>query len=94
MFPRVPGDVDLQWHGPNRGTEVVEADVADAQPVGEVPGVGQGRREADDPQIAGRVRGDEVRTGDDDLQGENKKKTHQRDSPVIIPQRKMGENSK
>ena len=67
VLPRVAGDVDLEGHGPHGGPEVVEAHVPDAQPVGEVPSVGQGRGEADDPQVPRRVRGDEVRSRNDDL---------------------------
>ena len=61
-------DVHLERHRPHRRPEVEEAELADAQPVGEVARVGQRRREADDAQGARRVRRDEVGAGDDDLE--------------------------
>lgn len=68
-------DVDLERHRPHRRPEVEEAELADAQPVGQVARVGQRRREADDAQGAGRVRRDEVGAGDDDLEGIDRGRT-------------------
>ena len=61
------GDVDLERDGADRGAEVEESELSDAEPVGEVARVGQRGREADDAERARRVRRDEVGARDDDL---------------------------
>ena len=69
MLAGEAGDVDLERDGADRGAEVEESELSDAEPVGEVARVGQRGREADDAQGARRVRRDEVGARDDDLTG-------------------------
>ncbi len=75
MLPREARDVDLEGHRSDGGAEVEEASPVGgyAQPVREVPGVGQGGGEAHHAEGAGSVRGDEVGAGDDHLGGKGKK---------------------
>ena len=60
MFPRKPGNVALERHGTHRRPEIEESHLSDAEPVGEVSGVGEGRRQADDPYALVGVRWYEV----------------------------------
>lgn len=50
-------DVDLAGDGPHAGPEVVEAGVLDAEPVGQVAGVGEGRAQPHEPHLYVRTWG-------------------------------------
>lgn len=67
MLAREAGDVDLQGDGADGGPEVEHAHGADAQPVGQVAGVGQGGGETHHPEDAGGVGRDEVGARDNHL---------------------------
>ena len=56
VFPRKPGNVALERHGTHRRPEIEESHLSDAEPVGEVSGVGEGRRQTDDPYALVGVR--------------------------------------
>jgi len=60
--------VTLERHRADRGPEVEEAGLADPEPVGQVPRVGQRRRQPDEADLPVRVGGDEVGPGHDHLQ--------------------------
>ena len=58
----------LQRDGADRGPEVEESGLPDAQPVGQVAGIGQRRGEADEADLALHVGRDEVGPGHNHLQ--------------------------
>ena len=58
----------LQRDGADRGPEVEESGLPDAQPVGQVAGIGQRRGQADEADLALRVGRDEVGPRDDDFE--------------------------
>ena len=68
VFAREAGNVTLQGNRPDRRTEIVKAHLPDPEPVGQVLGVGQRRRQTDDSYALVGVGGDEVGTRNNHLQ--------------------------
>ena len=58
---------DLDGHGPHTRLEVVETELVDAEPVGDVLGVRQGSGEADEPHTVAGLLGDVPHPAHDDL---------------------------
>ena len=70
MLSRKTGNVNFNRHGPDRGPEIEEAPTfrLDAEPVGQISGVCNGRRQPDDSQLVVGVGRDEVGPRDDDFE--------------------------
>lgn len=68
MLPREAGDVNLERHRANGRPEVVQADLANTEPVGQVARVRHRRGQADDAQLAAGPVRDEVGARDYDLE--------------------------
>lgn len=70
VLSRKAGNVDFDRNRTYRRPEVKEPSSFGLypEPVGQVPRVGHGRRQSDDPQLVVGVRRDEVGSGDDDFE--------------------------